>query len=433
MKERLRVLIVDDSTLVRAALREMLESDSDIQVVGEAANGREALVRAAELRPNIITMDVRMPIMDGLETTEQLMAYNPTPILAITALYARDDVDISFKMLGAGALEVMEKPDISDPAAYERARSELIRRVKLLARVRVVTHLRGRRRTDSGDKNEDVPWRVTRSPKPPQSSATEALAPGRITRLREQPANAPPMFSRAPRSSEPPPASADGNTPIIPAVPVAPAIPSVALPAASTQLPRARLRFPVVVIGASTGGPRIVQQILHALPETFDAAVLVVQHIAEGFSTGMVEWLATNCSLPVKLAAEHDRIQRGIILVAPDSFHLFVEPDGRIHLDVQPMLQRPSVDIAMQTAASVFGTYTTGVLLTGMGRDGAIGMQHIRQAGGYTIAQDEASCSIYGMPRAAVELDVVDDILSPEGVIQTLISRFDRSTTNAKT
>lgn len=433
MKERLRVLIVDDSNLVRAALREMLESDPEIQVVGEAANGRDALVRAAELRPNIITMDVRMPVMDGLETTEQLMAYNPTPILAITALYARDDVDISFKMLGAGALEVMEKPDISDPAAYERARSELIRRVKLLARVRVVTHLRGRRRTDPGDKNVDVPWRVTRSSKPPQSSSTDALAPGRITRLREQPTDAPPLFSRTPRSSESQSTSVDVAPPVPPEPPAIQTTPAEAVPRSSTSLPQVRLRYPVVVIGASTGGPRIVQQILQALPGTFNAAVLVVQHIAEGFSIGMVEWLGTNCSLPVKLAAEHDRIQRGMVLVAPDSFHLFVEPDGRIHLAVQPMLQRPSVDIAMQTAASVFGTYTTGVLLTGMGRDGAIGMQHIRQAGGYTIAQDEASCSIYGMPRAAVELDVVDDILSPEGVIQALVSRFDRSTTNATT
>jgi two-component system chemotaxis response regulator CheB len=124
------------------------------------------------------------------------------------------------------------------------------------------------------------------------------------------------------------------------------------------------------------------------------------------------------------MAAESTRIIPGSVLVAPDSLHMFIQGDGSVHLDEQPMLQRPAVDITMQTTASVFGSYTTGVLLTGMGRDGAIGMQSIRQAGGYTIAQNEATCSIYGMPRAAVDLDVVDDILAPEGIIQALAKRY---------
>ncbi|NJN67833.1 MAG: chemotaxis-specific protein-glutamate methyltransferase CheB [Chloroflexaceae bacterium] len=404
MNQRLRILIVDDSALLRSALRALLESDPDIQVVGEATNGREALYRAAELRPDVITMDVRMPVMDGLETTERLMAFNPTPVLAITALYARDDVDISFKMLGAGALEVMEKPDISNPYALERARSELIRRVKLLARVRVVTHLRGRRRLEAVSKEEAESWTVRRSRLPKE---TPKETP------RETPKEAPVL----PPSGGPQPTSNPTQR--------KPASQKKKEPDGTMVYRRpAERSFSLVIIGASTGGPRVVQQILKGLPGGFGAAVLVVQHIAEGFSAGMVEWLDGHCQLPVRLAAEGDRVAVNTVLVAPDSFHLLIQPDGVVHLDVEPSFQRPSVDVAMQSGAKVFGAATTGVLLTGMGRDGALGMQSIRLAGGYTIAQNEASCSIYGMPRAAIELGVVDEILPPEGIIQALQTRF---------
>lgn len=410
MNEPLRVLIVDDSALVRGVLRELLESDHEIVVAGEAANGREALLRAAELRPDIITMDVRMPVMDGLETTEQLMAYTPTPILAITALFSRDDVDISFKMLGAGALEVMEKPDLSNPAEIARARQELIRRVKLLARVKVVTHLRGRRRVEPIEEPE--PWRVrrTREPvaAPGASEPRETPAPSQRQKGdRQEPAS--PVSSSPPPREQPQPAEpethrAEGRVLVVPR----PAPPD----------------FPVVVIGASTGGPRVVQQIVKGLPRSPGAAVLVVQHIAEGFSAGMVEWLDNTCSMPVRLAREKDRIEIDTVLVAPDGHHLFVQHRGIVHLDDQPEAQRPSVDITMRTAAEVFGSRTIGVLLTGMGRDGALGMQAIHQAGGYTIAQNEATCSIYGMPRAAVELNVVKTVLPPEDIIFVILERI---------
>jgi two-component system, chemotaxis family, protein-glutamate methylesterase/glutaminase len=414
MNEPLRVLIVDDSALVRGVLRELLESDHEIVVAGEAANGREALLRAAELRPDIITMDVRMPVMDGLETTEQLMAYTPTPILAITALFSRDDVDISFKMLGAGALEVMEKPDLSNPTEIARARQELIRRVKLLARVKVVTHLRGRRRVEPTEEPE--PWRVrrTREPvaAPGASEPRELPAPPQQQKVdRQEPVSCPPSSTPPRKQTHPPepePRRAEGR-----------------MEGRMVVAPRpAPATFPVVVIGASTGGPRVVQQIVKGLPRSPGGAVLVVQHIAEGFSAGMVEWLDNTCSMPVRLAREKDRIEIDTVLVAPDGYHLFVQHRGIVHLDDQPEGQRPSVDITMQTAAEVFGSRTIGVLLTGMGRDGALGMQAIHQAGGYTIAQNEATCSIYGMPRAAVELNVVKTVLPPEDIIFVILERI---------
>lgn len=362
----LRVLIVDDSELMRLILRQMIATDPDICIVGEVANGREALACVADLRPDVITMDVRMPVMDGLETTEQLMAYHPTPILVITASLSRYDIDITFKMLDAGALDVMEKPKVGNAQMYERTRRELLRRIKLLARVKVVTHLRGRRRTSMHNSHE-VPGTAHQS----------------SDRFRQQ---AHQVIQKPDHQITP------------------------------TSFPH-----PLIVIGASTGGPRIVRQILAELPPAFGAAVIVVQHIALGFGAGMADWLAANCLLPVRLAKENDQISMGAVIVAPEYQDLLLYHDGSIHLSDRPiLLQRPAIDITMQAAAEVFGSRTIGVLLTGMGRDGAVGMQSIRRVGGYTIAQDQASCTIYGMPRAAVELQAVDEVLAPEAIIVKL-------------
>lgn len=355
MDSPLRILVVDDSALARRMLRGLLESDAGVRVVGEAADGREALARVAELRPDLVTLDVRMPVMDGVETTRQIMAYHPTPILVLTAAASGSDVDITFRMLGAGALDVMEKPRLGDAEAVEGCRRALLRKVRLLSRVRVVTHLRGRRMHAAGGTHG---------------------APGTVQR-----AEAPAALHLSP--------------------------------------------FPVVVIGASTGGPRAVRQVLAGLPREFTAAVLVVQHIAQGFSAGMAEWLAASASLPVSLAAEGSALRPGHVIVAPDRFDLLVQPGGVVHLSGLPLLlQRPAIDIAMQSVAAFCGEQAVGVLLTGMGRDGAIGMRAIRRAGGHTIVQDEASCTIYGMPRAAVELGAAAAVLPPAGIAAALAERF---------
>jgi two-component system chemotaxis response regulator CheB len=153
--------------------------------------------------------------------------------------------------------------------------------------------------------------------------------------------------------------------------------------------------------------------------------VLVVQHIAPGFSAGLAEWLAAATPLPVRLAAEGDRLDPGVVLVAPDRFDLLVQPDGRLHLSGLPLLlQRPAIDIAMQSVAAVYRESAVGILLTGMGRDGAIGMQAILRAGGYTIAQDEASCTIFGMPRAAIELGAAASVLPPSRIVEALLERL---------
>ncbi|NNJ09312.1 chemotaxis-specific protein-glutamate methyltransferase CheB [Chloroflexales bacterium ZM16-3] len=358
MGQPLRILIVDDSALMRRVIRAMLEHDPDLTVVGEAADGREALARVTELRPNLITLDVRMPVMDGVETTRQIMAYQPTPILVLTASLSRYDVDITFQMLGAGALDVMEKPLLSDSAALARTQIALIRKIKLLARVKVVTHLRGRRKPNV------------------ELSMLNVALPNKIA----------------------------------------------APPHATFNIPPST--FPVVVIGASTGGPRVVQQILTGLPQSYGAAVIVVQHIAQGFSAGMVEWMSLNSALPISLAEAGGKLQPGKVLVAPDRFDLLIDANGRVKLSAHPLLlQRPAIDITMQSVADAYGPLATGVLLTGMGRDGAIGMRSIRRAGGYTIAQDEASCTIFGMPKAAIDLGAAHEVLPPDRIIEALTAR----------
>jgi two-component system chemotaxis response regulator CheB len=356
----LRILIVDDSATVRNVLRAVLQRDPEIKVVGEASNGREALDLVVSLRPDLVMLDVRMPVMDGLETTRQIMAYNPTPILALTASLASYDVDITFQMLGAGALDLIEKPDLSDSTQHGRIATVLIRKVRLLARVKVVTHLRGRR--------------------------------GGALQQEATPRQRAPMVAR--------------------------------VDDVRGQLAEQHHDYPVVVIGASTGGPRVVHQIVSGLAENFGAAVLIVQHIAAGFGRGLAEWLASASAVPVALAEEGAILQRGTVLVAPDGYDLLVRNDGRIHLSREPLLlQRPAIDVAMQSVAAFSKQRTIGVLLSGMGRDGALGMQAIRRVGGYGIAQDAASCAIYGMPRAAVEIGAVDVSLAPEAIVGALHER----------
>jgi two-component system chemotaxis response regulator CheB len=365
MSQPIRVIVVDDSALMRRVITGLIEQDPAIRVVATARDGREAINLVQELRPDIVTMDVRMPVMDGLATTEHLMAYCPTPILVLTASLASHEVDITFKMLGAGALEVIEKPSGSDAQALDRTGSALIRRIKVLARVKVVTHLRGRRKPAEMVGAAMLPAAL-------RHGDTETRRHGDKQNAKEAQHHSPLRHSITPSPSD----------------------------------------MPLIVIGASTGGPRIVNELLSSLPSDLRAAVLVVQHIAQGFSVGMAEWLANASRLPVRLATEGQAIRSGEVLIAPDTCDLLITAERTIHLSDTPLLiQRPSIDISMQAAAEVFGARAIGVLLTGMGRDGAYGMLTIKRSNGYTIAQDEATSTIFGMPRAAIQLGAALEVL----------------------
>jgi len=345
--QKLRVLVVDDSPVARAVLRSILESDAGIEVVGLARNGWEGVQMAARLRPDVITMDVRMPEMDGAEATQQIMAYHPTPILIVTASLAKQDVDFSFRMLETGALDIFEKPAGDDPNSLRTRAQALIERVHLLSRVRVITHLRGRRHA-----------KAAKEPPPPP----EVL-----------PA---PLPTRSPER--------------------------------------------IVVIGASTGGPRALQRVLRKLPADFPVPVLVIQHIASGFTQGLCDWLAEEIRLRIAVAREGEGLVAGRVYVAPESRHLL--PDRHaVHLSEVPRTSPvPSVDVTMHAAARTFGRRAIGVLLTGMGSDGAQGLLSIRRAGGVTIAQDQDTSTIFGMPRTAIEVGAAQQVLPLEEIASAI-------------
>lgn len=337
----IRVLVVDDSPLVRQILGRLLEADPAVRVIGYAADGKEAVEKTFQLRPNLITMDIRMPGMDGLEATEKIMAYRPTPILIITSARDRRGIQVAMEALAAGALEVVEKPTILPDDSWEALGAPLVEKVKLLAGVKVITHLRGRSRLLTGRPRPDERERAQR----------------------------------------------------------------------------------VVGIGVSTGGPGVLAMILGALPADFPLAVLIVQHISEGFVAGLVDWLSGQVRLPIRLAREGDQVRPGLVLMAPEGVHLIVEQGGRAHLGRALPVggHRPSADVLFHSLADVYGEAAVGILLTGMGRDGADGLRAVRSAGGYTIVQDEESCAVFGMPKAAIEIDAAQDILPPTGIAERLM------------
>ena len=340
---KVRVLIVDDSAVVREMLKRMLESDPAIRVVGMAANGGEAVELTARLKPDLVTMDLVMPGMNGMEATERIMAYHPTPVLFFSSYFEREGMYSRLDALAAGALDIMEKPTLMPDGHWEALAGALVEKVKVLAQVPVVTHMHGAH-----------------------------------------------VFTRRPVR-----ARVVATTP--PAV-------------------------DVVAIGASSGGPRVLEELLSALPPTYALAVLIVQHMAEGFMPGLLSWLQQRCPLPVRVAEEGEVILPRRVLFAPDWAHMIVQPEGRVHLsDADPVSgHRPSVDVTFISLAKVYGTRAAGMLLTGMGSDGAAGLLAIRQAGGATLVQSEDSCVVFGMPRAAIELGAAQHVLPPSGLIRSL-------------
>ena len=325
---RLRVLVVDDSPTARALLVAILESDPAIAVVGEAADGREALRLARGLRPDVITMDVHMPNMDGLEATRHIMTTMPTPIVVVTSRARAADVELSLDVIAAGALMLVEKPEGPQSPEFRMQRDRLLAMVKAMAQVKVV------RRWSNNSTPQETP-RVT------------------------------------------------------------------------AELPSARPG--VLAIGASTGGPAAVQRLLAALPSDFRAPVLVVQHIANGFTPGLVHWLAQSCPLRVKLAEQNELLRPGTVYVAPDDHHLGVAGHQRVQLAATDAIQgfRPSATFLFCSVARAFGARAAAVILTGMGSDGVAGLRDVHDAGGLVLAQDEASAVVYGMPREAVRAGVV--------------------------
>jgi two-component system chemotaxis response regulator CheB len=359
-----RVLVVEDSLTVRRRLCDVLSSDPELEVVGEAGDGKLAIELCERLRPDVVTLDMVLPVMSGVAATEHIMAHFPTPILIVSSSTNRGELFDTYDALAAGAVDVFEKPTgCEQEGDWER---RFVSTVKIVARVKVITHPRARLR---------------------------ALGHGRAAKPE------PAQVTNPNGKSEPP-----GST-----TPIA--------------------RLPVLALGASTGGPAAIVEILRALPSDLPAAILFVIHIDEPFSAAFVDWLDRQSHYQVSYARDGEPLSsiRGRVAMAPPGQHMMVEGKS-IRLSSAPERHscRPSIDVLFESLAQHANDSLVGCLLTGMGRDGALGLLAIRRAGGLTIAQDEASSIVYGMPREAALLDAADEILPLQAIGPALAREVQR-------
>lgn len=333
---KIRVLVVDDSALARELIGAILSTDNELSVVGEAADGRAAIDKVRELRPDIVTMDIEMPIMDGLEAIEQIMASTAVPILVVTT---RADAHTAYAAISKGALDLVVKPDVNLEGAHD-----FIEKIKLLSRIRVITHLGGKRAK------------------------------------KETREGAEPLF--------------EGD---------------------KTER--------IVAIASSTGGPEALSVIFSRLPEKLPCPVVVAQHISDGFVRGMVEWLNKISKLDIKVAAEGEQVAAGKVYISPSERHMQIDSHKKISfVDRHPKdIYRPSCDLLLSSVALEYGPKSIGVILTGMGSDGVMGMKKIREAGGTTLAQDEETSIVFGMPRMAIESGCIQKILPFTGISEEII------------
>jgi two-component system chemotaxis response regulator CheB len=355
----IRVVIVDDSPTARELLVTILQGTEGIQVVGVGRDGEEAVRLSRRLRPDVMTMDVRMPRMDGLEATRCIMRDVPTPIVIVTASLMRADMDLTFEALRAGALTVVRKPGLADPATCDK----VIQTVRLMSEVPVIHHW-GR-----GEQRPLV--RFEDSSEPARSVLSEVEEPVVL----------------------PLPIDADDQR-----------------------------RVQMIGIASSTGGPSALATVLGPLPTDFPVPILVVQHISRGFVAGLAEWLDGETPLRVGLAGHGDTPQPGTVLLAPDDYHVRVNAQGVVELYREQPYKglRPSANYLFHSLARAYGPRAMGIVLTGMGDDGVEGLESLHRAGGFTMAQAEQGCVVYGMPRQAVACNAVDRVLTLEQIALTL-------------
>lgn len=343
---KIRVLVVEDSLTTRKHLVEVLRADPEIEVAGEAEDGKQAIDLCRAVRPDVMTLDLMLPVISGLAVTEYVMAYCPTPILVVSASLNRGELYKTYDALAAGAVDVLEKPrgdDANDPWQHKFTSA-----VKVVSRIKVITHIRARlaplgRAADSGARIE----------------------------------------------------ASNGRRP-----------------------PR------VIAIGASTGGPAAIVEILRGLPKGFPVPIVLVLHISHPFSTSFAEWLDGQSALRVRHARDGEPLpsagQSGVIM-APAGFHLVVRQGIlRLTSEAERNSCRPSVDVLFESLAAELAPDTIACLLTGMGRDGAAGLLALRCAGAHTIAQDEGSSIVFGMPREAIECGAADRVLALDQIAPAL-------------
>ena len=326
--KKIKVMIVEDSAVITELLRHIIESDPRLEVVGTALSGEAALEMLARVNPDIISLDIRLPGMNGFEVTRWIMENKPTPIVVISASVEDEDLKISMNALQAGALSVLEKPLGASHADYAALAKTICNQLVIMSEVRVIQQ-------------------------------RNRLRPTGVTAERK-------------RILFPTPVPGD---------------------------------YRIMGIAASTGGPGALVKVIGKLPADFPLPILLVQHIGTTFLEGFASWFQTNCKFSVHIARDALLLQPGCIYMAAPDRHLVIRK-GLVVSEDGPTVcsQRPSANVLFDSIAKIFGKSALGVLLTGMGEDGALGLKSIKDAGGYTIVEDESTAVVYGMPEAAVRL-----------------------------
>lgn len=357
-----KVLVVDDSGFFRRRVSEILSADPEIKVVGTATNGREAIDQALALKPDVITMDYEMPMMDGITAVRNIMQRCPTPVLMFSSL-THEGARVTLDALDAGAVDYLPKNFEDISRNPEKVKAMLCEKVHTIAR--------SNRRFSTFS---------------PPAASTPAAAPTR-------PALAVP-------SARPAPAPA-------------PAAPS----AGSSSAPK-RKAYRLVAIGTSTGGPVALQRVLTQLPANFPAPIVLVQHMPAAFTKAFAERLDKLCRITVKEAEDGDVLRPGLALLAPGGKQMMVDPRGAVRIlpGDERLNYKPCVDITFGSAAKSFSDKVLAVVLTGMGADGREGARLLKQGGSQVWAQDEASCVIYGMPMAVVKANLADAVYSLDDI-----------------
>lgn len=339
--QKIRVLVVDDSAFMRHTITRHLTDDDSIEVVGTAKDGVDALAKVQELRPDVVTLDVEMPRLDGLATLRRMMAEHPVPVVMLSSA-TQEGAATTIQALELGAVDFVPKPSGSVSVDLYKVKEQLLAAI--------------------------------------HRASVSRVAPPRLPR---------PLPRR------------NGHRP----------------PASATAFEK------VVVIGCSTGGPRALHQVMPALPADIPAAILIVQHMPPGFTHSLAERLNDQCHVRVKEAQAGDALAPGLALLAPGDYHMTVDAQGRIRTNRGPAVHgvRPSVDVTMQSVVKAYGERTIGVILTGMGTDGSLGAALIHEAGGRVIAEAEATCVVYGMPRAVVEAGAADRVVPLHKVARAIL------------
>lgn len=393
-----KVLIVDDSGFFRKRIEEMLKAEPRIQVIGTAANGSEAVEKAARLRPDVITMDVEMPGMSGIEAVGHIMQKSPTQVLMLSSL-THEGARITLQALEAGAADYLPKEASAWISHKSELQQDLIRRVMAL----------GQQRTPFARS-------LTPSTAPPP-----VPTPGNTTASRSFTAQSSTAVAQPRQVATPPSASR----------PVASAAPRGAgdrSGAVTTSVER--IKAPdssIVVIGSSTGGPGALQILLSQLPANFPAPILLVQHMPNTFTSVFAERLNKNCQIEVRQAVNGDRLKPGLALLAPGGMQMIIDPRQKDRVNVlegDPSLTyKPSVDVTYASVAKFYGGKTHALILTGMGADGAEGAKLLKREGATIWAQSKESCTIYGMPAAIVSAGLADEVLDINDLGRALTKR----------